>query len=374
MSPDDRPTDPKDLLPRPRTLPALGQGERVVVTGAAGNVGSRLCRTLLDAGFTVVGVDNFFSGLKANLAQFAARSGFALHQASVTEPGLLDRLSRSHGPLMAVLHMAAIVSVPWSMDHLEATMAVNHEATVALHAEARRLGIPAFVFAGSAAEYGRETPGPAAEEFAGEPKSPYGLAKYLSSRHIADSGYGASLRFFNLYGPSRGLPGPYDGVTRRFMAQAMAAKPLTIFGDGGQTRDFVHVDDAVRAVLLAAGLIGDAGPLQGVYNVGNGRPVTILELARLIRDVSGRNSAIVFSPERAGDLRHSLADVSRLRNARGFVPGIRFEDGIRATYAWFRENLPAPGTAPAGEEGNFEGNETARGAARGFAGGLASPC
>lgn len=355
MLPDDHPAGPLPLPAGPDALPSACPGGLVVVTGAAGNVGSRLCRRLVDADIRVVGIDNFFSGLTANLASLARRREFTLLKASITEPGILTALSRRHGPIAAVLHLAAIVSVPWSMEHPELTLAVNHEATVSLHAEARHLGIPAFVFAGSAAEYGRPIEGPAREDDAGEPKSPYGLAKYLASRHIAESGYGAALRFFNLYGPSHGLPGPYDGVARRFMSQAMAAKPLTIFGDGGQTRDFVHVDDAVRAVLLAAGLIVESKPITGVYNVGSGRAVTILELARRICDVSGHNPAIVFAPERPGDLRHSQAEVSRLKSTRGFVPAVRLDDGIRATYTWFRENAPAQPPVTGGVGGQCEG-------------------
>jgi len=324
---------PREIRPTASELPG-----RVLVTGAAGNLGSRLCQTLLDTGHSIVGVDNFFSGLADNIAPFLCSDNFVFHKASITEPGLLPQLEQRHGPLAAVLHMAAIVSVPWSMEHPRLTMAVNHRATVGLHAAARNLGIPAFVFAGSAAEYGRELPGPATEDEAGDPQSPYGRAKYLASSHIAASGYGCSLRFFNLYGPTRALPGPYDGVVRQFMSRALAGKPLTIYGDGGQTRDFVYVDDAVRAVLLAAGLLAEARPLEGVYNVGSGRATTVLELAELVRDVSGRHSDIRFLPERAGDLRYSLADISSLERERDFVPQIRLEDGIRCTCHWIEKN------------------------------------
>lgn len=308
-----------------------------LVTGAAGNVGSKLCQTMLDEGVSVVGVDNFFSGLESNLASFKAHRNFAFHERSIVEPELLAELSGKHGRFDAVLHMAAVVSVPWSVEHPEETMAVNHAATLALHQQARDLGVPAFVFAGSAAEYGRPVDGPVREDQAGDPVSPYGWAKYLSSKHIEESGYGCALRFFNLYGPARGKPGPYDGVVRRFMAMVLNSQPLTIFGDGGQTRDFVYVYDAVKAVLLAGGLSGRE-PLSGVFNVGTGRATSVTELAELLADLAGQKLPITYLPERAGDLRHSLAETSRLEAIRGFRPDTDLKAGLRITMDWFSEN------------------------------------
>ncbi|GFK95757.1 UDP-glucose 4-epimerase [Fundidesulfovibrio magnetotacticus] len=311
------------------------EGKRCLVTGAAGNVGSKLCEALLGAGAFVAGVDNFFSGYRSNLEPFQDNPSFAFHERSILEPDLLPGLAALHGRFDAVLHMAAVVSVPWSMDHPEETMAVNRDATLALHAQARESGAGGFVFAGSAAEYGLPVEGPVREDQAGEPQSPYGWAKYLASKHIAESGFGASVRFFNLYGPARGKPGPYDGVVRRFLAMALADKPLTVFGDGGQTRDFVWVYDAVLAVLLAAGLAGERGPLAGVFNVGTGRSTSVLELARMILAVTGRELPVQSLPERAGDLRHSLADTSALALAAGFTPATPFEEGLGRTLEWF---------------------------------------
>jgi nucleoside-diphosphate-sugar epimerase len=310
---------------------------RCLVTGAAGNVGSKLCQAMLDEGVSVVGVDNFFSGLQSNLAPFEAHRNFSLHERSIVEPGLLAGLSKKHGSFDAVLHMAAVVSVPWSVEYPEETMAVNHAATLALHQEAHNLGVPAFVFAGSAAEYGRPVDGPVREDQAGDPVSPYGWAKYLSSKHIEESGYGCALRFFNLYGPARGKPGPYDGVVRRFMAMVLNSQALTIFGDGGQTRDFIYVYDAVKTVLLAGGLSG-SDPLTGVFNVGTGESTSVTELAELLADIAGQKLPITYLPERAGDLRHSLADTSKLESLGGFKPNTVLRAGLNITMDWFSEN------------------------------------
>lgn len=314
-----------------------GTPKPVIITGAAGRVGSKLCQALLDMGRPVVGVDNFFSSQPDVIAPFLPRHNFTFYEGTIAETGLLSALSRHHGPAAAVLHMAAVVSVPWSMAHPEFTMEVNYRNAMVLHEEARGLGIPVFVFAGSAAEYGRISPQPVSEDEAGAPHSPYGLAKYQSSCQIAKSGYGCSLRFFNLYGPANGKPGPYDSVIRIFMDRALAGKSLNIFGDGGHTRDFVHIDDAVRAVLRAAGLIKKATPLLGVYNIGSGRATTILELATLLRKISAKDLPILFLPERPGDVRHSLADVSRLREKFDFVVQTRLEDGMQALFDWHKK-------------------------------------
>ena len=285
-----------------------------------------------------------------NIVPLLSRRDFIFHEASITEPDFLPLLWRRYGPFEAVLHMAAVVSVPWSMEHAEQTLAVNYQATVNLHSAAQSLGAKAFVIAGSAAEYGRPSTDPVPEEAAGDPQSPYGLAKYLASCHVAATGYGCALRFFNLYGPARGQPGPYDSVVRIFIDRALSGGPLTIYGDGSQTRDFVYVDDAVQGVLLAAGVCGNGRPLQGIYNVGSGLACTVLELATFIREISGQNSPIVFLPERSGDLRHSLADISRLKNEHGFVVQTQIAEGLRTTFRWFKEVASHPEPALPGQE------------------------
>jgi len=125
-----------------------GTATRILVTGAAGNVGSKLCQALLGSGYSVVGVDNFFSGLMDNIVPLLSRRDFIFHEASITEPDFLPLLWRRYGPFEAVLHMAAVVSVPWSMEHAEQTLAVNYQATVNLHSAAQSLGVKAFVIAG----------------------------------------------------------------------------------------------------------------------------------------------------------------------------------------------------------------------------------
>ncbi len=308
-----------------------------LVTGCAGFVGGRLAARLLAQGQAVVGVDDFSTGSREVVARLARWPGFAFHETSILEPDLLPRLKRIHSGLARVLHLAAVVSVPDSLRYPQKTRAVNLDASLALHDSARRLGLETFVFAGSAAEYRTESRMPQREEYAAPetPRlSPYGEYKFLVSRHIQESGFGASLRCFNLYGPGQR---PNSGVVSRFLDMALAGRPFTVFGDGGQTRDFVFVDDAVATFTLAAGLAGERSePLAGVFNVGTQRPTDLLTLARTIAGMAGAPFIVRHLPEREGDIRHSLADVSRLRRATGFAPETPLSEGLARTLDWMR--------------------------------------
>ncbi|MEJ5365977.1 MAG: NAD-dependent epimerase/dehydratase family protein [Desulfosoma sp.] len=316
---------------------------RCLVTGAAGFVGSHLCEKLLALGHTVVGVDNFFSGRRENLDSFSAHPRFFFHERSIVEPDLLEELHAAHGPLDTVFHLAAIVSVPYSLDHPEETYDVNYRATVRLLDEAERLRVRSFVFAGSAAEYGTQDRMPLRETDAGDGTrwlSPYGEAKYRATMAVASRRSplrGVSLRCFNIYGPRQDPSSPYSGVISRFVDMAVAGRPLTVFGDGLQTRDFVFVDDVVAAYCQAAGAADGAGSGPcGIYNVGSGRPTAVLDLARLICRLTERPESITFCPERPGDIRHSTASIQSALRELGWAPRIGLEEGLRRTIQWMR--------------------------------------
>ncbi|NDV22091.1 NAD-dependent epimerase/dehydratase family protein [Desulfovibrio sp. JC022] len=307
-----------------------------LVTGCAGFIGSHLTQTLLDAGHSVVGVDNFASGYVHNMEGFRNHAGFSFYEKSITEDGLLTDLKQTHPELDVVFQLAAVVSVPYSVEHPELTMQVNFEANRDMLDAAQKLGISRFVFAGSAAEYGNEDRLPVKEEYADEAEqlSPYGVAKYQSSAYIAQSGYGCSLRFFNIFGPRQDPTSQYSGVISRFVDFGLAGKNMVIFGDGEQTRDFLYVSDVVTSYLIAAGLDGQGrGPLTGVYNVGTGRGRSVRELATVIAGLTSAPEEIDFKPERAGDIKHSCADVSKI-SAEGFVAEVSFEDGLGRTVEW----------------------------------------
>ncbi|MDO9083464.1 MAG: NAD-dependent epimerase/dehydratase family protein [Humidesulfovibrio sp.] len=307
-----------------------------LVTGVAGFVGSHLAEALLGLGLRVAGVDNFSSGHPGNMATFRDHPNFIFHERSITEPGLLTELHGIHPGLAYCFHLAAIVSVPYSMEHEKETMEVNHLATEALLDEARTLGLARFVFAGSAAEYGQESRMPILEDYAHDGTahlSPYGRAKFLASRAVASSPLGVSLRFFNIYGPRQDPSSPYSGVISRFTDLARADKPLSVHGDGSQSRDFVHVSDCVAAYLAAAGLHPEyLLPGHGSYNIGTGRATSILDLARLIMEMAGNTREIIFTESRPGDIPHSLASIEKFSSATGWNARVELKDGLRALW------------------------------------------
>jgi len=311
-----------------------------LVTGVAGFVGSHLVERLLSLGFEVVGVDNFFSGRWENMAAFIDHPHFHFYEYSVNRSQLLATLRRLHPTLTRCFHLAAIVSVPYSMEHPEETMEVNYRATADLAQEAAQLAFESFVFAGSAAEYGNDQRLPLAEEYASAETvhvSPYGRAKYFASQCVAEKPFGAALRFFNIYGPRQDPASSYSGVISRFIDMSLAGRPLTVFGDGLQTRDFIYVSDVVEAYLHAAGLQGTSLlPFSGIYNIGTGTAATILDLARTILRLTGDTGSLTFMDERAGDIRHSLAAVECFKTKCRWTPRISLYEGLQSTLRWAR--------------------------------------
>lgn len=319
-----------------------------VVTGVAGFVGSHLAERLLSLGFPVVGVDNFASGYRENMASFHDHPGFAFYERSIEDASLLEELKGRHPELSVCFHLAAIVSVPYSVGHPDETIRINYSAAVDLLKEAESLQFNAFVFAGSAAEYGDDPRLPLREEYATSEThhlSPYGEAKFLASTAVGSSPRGVALRFFNIYGPRQDPSSPYSGVISKFMDLAVRGEALTVFGDGLQTRDFVYVSDVVDAYVVAAGLqpplAGAAGPFASgreprIYNVGSGTVTSILDLGKVLLGLAGGGEAFAHLPERPGDIRHSHAVVDAFREDAGWTARVSLEDGLARTLDWFR--------------------------------------
>jgi UDP-glucose 4-epimerase len=307
-----------------------------LVTGCAGFVGGHLTEALLALGAEVAGVDDFSTGRRENMEGFANHPKFHFLERDILEPDWLGEVSQNLSNVMHVFHLAAVVSVAYSMDHETETLETNYKASIELYNQAVKNGVRSFVFAGSAAEYGDEYRLPIKEEYAQNRTiqlSPYGRSKYLASRHIVGAEFGCSLRCFNIYGPRQDPSSPYSGVISRFLLQATHQEPLTILGAGDQTRDFIYVADVVRAYLLAAGLGPAAGdPLVGAFNVGSGRRLSIQELAKTVNKITGNPAGLTHLPPRPGDVLHSLADVSKLEQATGFKAETMLETGLEATW------------------------------------------
>jgi UDP-glucose 4-epimerase len=306
----------------------------VVVTGGAGFIGSHTVDRLLGAGHRVAVLDDFRTGKRANLAHHAGSDRLDVVACDVSHGifAALAPLTARHGPVERIVHLAAQVSVVHSVQNPLVDMQVNYGGTLHVLEYARAAGVKKVVFASSAAVYGEVATMPVGEDTPTRPVSPYGIDK-LASEHALDY-YAAvhgvpatSLRFFNVYGPRQDPASPYSGVISIFADRARAGRPLTIFGDGGQTRDFVYVGDVVRAIVAA---LGD-GADRVVANVGTGGEITVLELARSIVELCGGRSTIEHAPARSGEILKSRARVDRLRDALGVVAETSLLDGLRET-------------------------------------------
>ncbi len=250
---------------------------------------------------------------------------------------ILDRtlLRRALEGVDYVFHLAALVSVPQSVREPHLCVELNVTGLLRVLEAAAEANVKKLCFASSAAVYGDNPDGPKREDMLPAPRSPYAVTKLDGEyycRQFAEDGRleTAALRFFNVFGPRQDPAGPYGAAIPIFFREALAGRPLTIFGDGGQTRDFIYVDDIVGALAFAA-LPG----INGVFNAGYGGRITVLELAQRILALTGSPSAIQFAPERAGDVRHSWASVEWLRSA-GWRPAGTFDRGLELTLAALR--------------------------------------
>jgi nucleoside-diphosphate-sugar epimerase len=313
-----------------------------VVTGGAGFIGSHLADALLARGDRVRVLDDLSSGRRENLAahapigEFGSGAPLELVIGDVRDAGLARRACAGAA---GVLHQAAQVSVPRSVEDPVASYAINAMGTLTMLEAARAAGVPRFVLAASSAAYGDTEELPKHEEMAPHPLSPYAAGKLAAEGLLGVWGrqYGlrtVSLRYFNVFGPRQADDSPYTGVIAIFARELLAGRRATIHGDGGQSRDFTHIANAVRANLLA--LEADVPP-GSVFNVGTGERVTILELYRQMARLLGRGEEPLFAPARAGDVRHSLACLRRARAQLRYEPVVPWRDGLAETVDWYRE-------------------------------------
>jgi len=307
-----------------------------LITGIAGFIGSSLARALLAQGSQVRGIDNLSTGKRSNLTAILGKIDFC-------EADLLDgeALQKACRGVDYVLHQAAIPSVPRSVaDPLESNRA-NIDATVNLLVAARDAKVKRVVYAASSSAYGDTPTLPKREDMQPNPISPYAVAKLASEYYMTAfcRCYGletVSLRYFNIFGPRQDPTSPYSGVLAKFITQMLKGQQPTIFGDGTQSRDFTFVDNAVEANLLACK--APAAEVTGrVFNVATGRRVDLNETFRILKTLTGYKGEAKYGPERAGDVKHSLADLSRAEKHLGYKPKVNFEEGLRRTIEWYRE-------------------------------------
>lgn len=305
----------------------------ILVTGGAGFIGSHLVSALLDRGTAVRVLDDFSTGKRSNLPD---SPDLQVLEGDVSDPIVVRRALRD---CSAFVHLAAIASVERSVQDPPGTHRTNLTGSIVLFDEAARSGVRRGVYASSAAVYGDIDSLPLKESSALRPLTPYAIDKlageqYLAYYHRRGAISASTFRFFNVFGPRQDPSSPYSGVISIFLDRSVSGAPISIFGDGLQSRDFVFVEDVVRA--LVAGLEHHATDTEmPIFNVARGESVTLLDLVSTIERIPGTKSPLVLrhEPPRQGDIRHSLADISRLKSELGWSPTTAIAEGLQATLA-----------------------------------------
>ena len=310
---------------------------KACVTGAAGFIGGHLAEALLREGHEVAGLDDFSSGKRETAALLAKHPGFTLVEGSIADARAVRRAVEG---ATWVFHLAAIPSVPLSMAEPERTNAVNVGGTLEVLQAARAAGVSRAVLACSCAAYGDGPEQPKHEGLIPRPMSPYAAQKvacelYAQTYTRACGLPCVALRFFNVYGPRQDPKSEYAAAIPRFTTRLLEGERPVVFGDGLQTRDFVHVSDVVRANLLAAR--SEKAPGE-VINVASGRSSSLLDLIATLRQVIGPRAShlgIEHQAPRAGDLRESSADISRARALLGYEPRVQLAVGLASVVDFF---------------------------------------
>jgi UDP-glucose 4-epimerase len=315
---------------------------KYLVTGAAGFIGSSLVRALLERGEQVRGVDNLATGRRENLSAVMSRIDF--READILD---LDAMHRACAGVDYVLHQAAIPSVPKSVLDPIGSNRANIDGTVNVLVAARDAKVKRVVYAASSSAYGDTPTLPKHEAMNPNPISPYAVAKLASELYMVSffRCYGLEtvcLRYFNIFGPRQDPSSPYSGVLAKFSMQMLRGEQPTIFGDGETSRDFTFIDNAVSANLLACRAPA-AECAARVFNCATGRRITLNQTFQALKELTGYTGSVKYAPERSGDIKHSLADITLAQKHLGYKVLVNFEDGLRQTVAWYKSQAQPVG-------------------------------
>ncbi len=312
-----------------------------MVTGGAGFIGSNLVEALLkEESVKLVRVlDNLATGSMHNIEEFRGNDKFQFIEGDIRDTAVCSEACEG---IDLVSHQAALGSVPRSIDDPVTTNEVNIGGTVNIFTAAHKAGVKRLVYAASSSTYGDHPALPKKEENIGKPLSPYAVTKYVNEIYaeVFSKLYEMEfigLRYFNIFGPKQNPEGPYAAVIPLFIEALLNNRPPKINGDGTTSRDFTFVDNAVQANLLALSTDKKEAVNQ-VYNIACGEQTSLIELFEGLRKVSGKNIQPVYGPERKGDVKHSLADISKAVKLLGFKPSVSVEEGLERTYLWYESS------------------------------------
>ena len=313
---------------------------RYLVTGGAGFIGSHIAERLLRDGHEVRIFDDFSTGRQENVDALrgAGATRLEVHEADLRDP---KAVRRAVAQVDGIFHEAALGSVPRSIDDPWTSLQVNEAGTLDLLIAARDAKVKRVLFAGSSSVYGELEKLPKHEDDPLKPISPYGLTKLVGEEYLRlfKSLYGletVTLRYYNVFGPRQNPDGPYAAVIPLFIRWLLRGEAPRVHGDGEQSRDFTYVENVVDANLLAMEAPAEKVS-AGLFNVAAGGRHSLNDLLRILGEILGVDPQPVHEPARVGDVRHSQADISRIEACLGFRAGVSFEEGLKRTVAYFRE-------------------------------------
>jgi UDP-N-acetylglucosamine 4-epimerase len=313
---------------------------RILVTGGAGFIGSNLVeKLLLDTRVSSVRVlDNLATGSLSNIHLFRGHAKFEFIEGDIRS---YETCMIACKDIDGISHQAALGSVPRSIADPLTSNEVNITGTLNIFTAAKENNIKKVVYAASSSTYGDHPGLPKVEDRIGKPLSPYAVTKYVNELYaqVYASLYGVGfigLRYFNIFGPKQNPQGPYAAVIPLFAKALIDSKSPVINGDGGHSRDFTFVDNAVQANILSLFTTNSAAVNQ-VYNIACGHQTSLLELFNYLKQESGSDLQPVYAPERQGDVKHSLADISKARQLIGYEPSVSVEEGLKQTFRWYKE-------------------------------------
>ena len=306
-----------------------------LITGVAGFIGSNIARALLEKGEHVRGIDNLSTGNRGNLVDIGPKIDF--READILDTAAMADACRG---VDYIFHEAAIPSVPKSVKDPVSCNRACVDGTVSVLVAARDAKVKRVVYAASSSAYGDTPTLPKREDMTPNPISPYAVAKltgeyYMTSFYRCYGLETVSLRYFNIFGPYQDPTSPYSGVLAKFTTQMLKGEQPTIFGDGETSRDFTYIDNAVSANLLACH--APAAQVAGkMCNVATGTRFTLKETFEILKKLTGYAGTVAYAPEREGDVKHSLADVSKAAECFGYKTLVDFEEGLRRTMEWYK--------------------------------------